>query len=184
MAYASWSVVFGEQPSAAKWNILGTNDASFNNGTGIGNQAIFPNHVTSGGSSSSWAWQTYTPTYSGISGGTTNFAKYLQIGKTVHFRVKYTLAGAGVSGDTRVSLPVTANSDYTTYMFIGTGDAFDSSTSTHYPGVVGLQSTTSASLTYINVGGTYALWATATATIPITWATSDYIFWQGTYEAA
>lgn len=35
MAYASWSVVFGEQPSAAKWNILGANDAAFNNGTGI-----------------------------------------------------------------------------------------------------------------------------------------------------
>jgi len=29
MAYASWSVVFGEQPSAAKWNILGTNDSTF-----------------------------------------------------------------------------------------------------------------------------------------------------------
>lgn len=35
MAYASWSVVFGEQPSAAKWNILGQNDAVFNNGTGL-----------------------------------------------------------------------------------------------------------------------------------------------------
>lgn len=35
MAYASWSVVFGEQPSAAKWNILGTNDSSFNDGTGL-----------------------------------------------------------------------------------------------------------------------------------------------------
>jgi hypothetical protein len=30
MAYASWSVIFGEQPTAAKWNILGTNDAEFN----------------------------------------------------------------------------------------------------------------------------------------------------------
>ena len=39
MAYASWSVVFGEQPSAAKWNMLGTNDASFNDGTGIANMA-------------------------------------------------------------------------------------------------------------------------------------------------
>lgn len=29
MAYASWSVVAGEQPSAAKWGILGTNDAYF-----------------------------------------------------------------------------------------------------------------------------------------------------------
>lgn len=40
MAYTSWSVVFGEQPSAAKWNILGTNDASFNDGTGLGNNTI------------------------------------------------------------------------------------------------------------------------------------------------
>lgn len=40
MAYASWSVVFGEQPTASKWNILGTNDASFNDGTGIGTNAI------------------------------------------------------------------------------------------------------------------------------------------------
>jgi N-acetylneuraminic acid mutarotase len=40
MAYASWSVVFGEQPSAAKWNILGANDASFNDGTGLNNGAV------------------------------------------------------------------------------------------------------------------------------------------------
>jgi hypothetical protein len=40
MAYASWSVVYGETPSASKWNILGTNDASFNDGTGIGSGAI------------------------------------------------------------------------------------------------------------------------------------------------
>ncbi len=40
MAYASWSVVFGEQPSAAKWNILGTNDASFNDGTGLPNGIV------------------------------------------------------------------------------------------------------------------------------------------------
>ena len=45
MAYASWSVVFGEQPSAAKWNILGTNDASFNDGTGIANGTITSEHL-------------------------------------------------------------------------------------------------------------------------------------------
>lgn len=48
MAYASWSVVFGEQPSAAKWNILGTNDASFNDGTGIANGAIGNSQLASG----------------------------------------------------------------------------------------------------------------------------------------
>lgn len=46
MAYASWSVVFGEQPSAAKWNILGTNDASFADGTGIANLDIGSGHTS------------------------------------------------------------------------------------------------------------------------------------------
>lgn len=48
MAYASWSVVFGEQPSASKWNILGTNDASFNDGTGIGTSVIDHTKVAAG----------------------------------------------------------------------------------------------------------------------------------------
>lgn len=45
MGYQVWSVVFGEQPSASKWNILGTNDASFNDGTGIGDNAIINRHL-------------------------------------------------------------------------------------------------------------------------------------------
>lgn len=45
MAYVAWSVVYGEQPSAAKWNILGTNDASFNDGSGIGNGAVTPSKL-------------------------------------------------------------------------------------------------------------------------------------------
>ena len=45
MAFQSWSVVYGEQPSASKWNILGTNDASFNDGTGIANDTILATHT-------------------------------------------------------------------------------------------------------------------------------------------
>lgn len=61
MAYTAWSVVFGEQPTASKWNILGTNDASFNDGTGFGSNVI--NDATlkygkvrsrQGGSSTNW----------------------------------------------------------------------------------------------------------------------------------
>lgn len=48
MSYQVWSVVFGEQPSASKWNILGTNDASFNDGTGIGDNAILNRHLSNG----------------------------------------------------------------------------------------------------------------------------------------
>lgn len=35
MAYAAWSVVSFEVPTTAKWNILGTNDASFHDASGI-----------------------------------------------------------------------------------------------------------------------------------------------------
>lgn len=45
MAYTSWSVVSGEQPSAAKWNQLGTNDAGFKDGTNIDDNAITMAHL-------------------------------------------------------------------------------------------------------------------------------------------
>lgn len=46
MSYQAWSVVFGEQPSAAKWNILGSNDSSFNDGTGIASLEFGAGHTT------------------------------------------------------------------------------------------------------------------------------------------
>lgn len=42
MAYTAWSVVFGEQPTAAKWNQLGENDAGFKTGANIDTDAITP----------------------------------------------------------------------------------------------------------------------------------------------
>lgn len=40
MAYSADSFVADEQPTTAKWNKLWSNDASFNDGTGIANNAI------------------------------------------------------------------------------------------------------------------------------------------------
>jgi len=45
MAYTLWSVVYGEQPTAAKWNQLGANDAGFKDGTNIDNLAILTRHL-------------------------------------------------------------------------------------------------------------------------------------------
>lgn len=56
MSYQSWSVVFSEQPSAAKWNILGSNDASFNDGTGIGNNVITSAHLKAAQTNSTPGW--------------------------------------------------------------------------------------------------------------------------------
>lgn len=44
--YAAWSVVAGEQPTTAKWNILGTNDAAFNTGQGLNDGAIVARHLS------------------------------------------------------------------------------------------------------------------------------------------
>lgn len=48
MSYQSGSFVADEQPTTAKWNILWNNDASFNDGTGIGDDTILTRHVPAG----------------------------------------------------------------------------------------------------------------------------------------
>lgn len=55
MAYQAWSVVAGEQPSAAKWNIIGSNMAGFNDGTAIGNASIGPSKLATGAASATVA---------------------------------------------------------------------------------------------------------------------------------
>ncbi len=44
MAYSADTFVADEQPTTAKWNKLWSNDASFNDGTGIGNNVIDSQH--------------------------------------------------------------------------------------------------------------------------------------------
>lgn len=45
MAYSADTFVADEQPTTAKWNKLWSNDASFNDGTGIANNAILTAHI-------------------------------------------------------------------------------------------------------------------------------------------
>jgi hypothetical protein len=44
MGYTAWSVVFGEVPTETKWNLLGANDDSFNDGTGILDDSLLSRH--------------------------------------------------------------------------------------------------------------------------------------------
>lgn len=46
MAYSADSFVADEQPTTAKWNKLWSNDAAFNDGTGIANNAITASHIS------------------------------------------------------------------------------------------------------------------------------------------
>lgn len=53
MAYNAWSVTFGEQPSIAKWNYLGTNDAGFYDGTNLPTSSAAKTTVSTNQSTSS-----------------------------------------------------------------------------------------------------------------------------------
>jgi hypothetical protein len=106
--YYAWAVTAGEQPTTAYWNILGTNDASFNSGAGFNDGLIVYRHV---GKDSSWAWQSWTPIITGSNFvASTMTAQYTQIGKTVFYHI-YAVTGVGagvaVGVDTFFTLPVT-----------------------------------------------------------------------------
>ena len=45
--YIPWAVTAGEVPTTAYWNILGSNDASFNSGTGFNDGAVAARHLSS-----------------------------------------------------------------------------------------------------------------------------------------
>lgn len=189
MAYASWSVVFGEQPSAAKWNILGTNDASFNDGTGIGVAAISKPEQLVTGAGTSWAWQSWTPTFANITvGNGTLSCSYVQIGKTIYFRISLTLGTTSSIGTSpTATLPVTAIASIGGGVPFGPSSHFDTSASQFFSGYVKTNTTTTMTfLLHVVVGGaaTYIRNDGVTATTPFTWATGDILSASGMYEAA
>ena len=190
MGYASWSVSFGEQPSAAKWNILGTNDASFNDGTGIGAGAILPNNLIASASTlNTWAWDTWTPTWTNLTiGNAVTIYRYMKIGKTVFVQMKVTFGNTSSMGTgPRFTLPVPENT--TTYPaltnnYIGDFLIEDSGTA-NYTGTVLIGGSGKAYLYVKAVSGAYVIAASnITSTAPMTWTTNDFITLAFAYEAA
>lgn len=137
------------------------------------------------GTGSSWAWQSWTPTWTNLTvTSSTVTARYIQIGKTVFFRICVVLGGGNVpSGNVSFTLPVTSAS------YAGTSTLPHLGTATYYitngyPGSVVWTNTTTASFRVENVGSTYPTDATISATIPNTFVNGSEIIGQGFYEAA
>lgn len=137
------------------------------------------------GTGASWAWQTWTPTFTNLTGGTLNYATYIQTGKIVTFKLKYTLAGAGISGSVSFTTPTGINpTGYSvgldpinsTLLFT------DASVSVTRIGTLVYASTTTLAMRYISATDTSinALGVNA----PFTWAISDIIYVTGSYEAS
>lgn len=148
----------------------------------MADSAITPEKILTG-TGTGWAWQTWSPTLSNLSGGTQTYAKYCQIGKTVHFKFKYTLAGAGVGTNPGFTLPVSASADYITTGAVSSsvlcgGELIDFTGARYF---VSLLFTGTNAVTFYTVTTSYT---GVTATTPFTWATSDVLEVYGTYEAA
>jgi hypothetical protein len=131
----------------------------------------------------------YTPTLSSSGGGGavsngTIVGRYVQIGKFVHYAGRLilgTLTSFG-SGILWVSLPVTAANSGT--LLVGNGYAFDQSASVVCPTLVIAVGTSTmrftSSATYNSVGQDVS----GTTPFPFSWAVSDELNWNVTYEAA
>lgn len=137
------------------------------------------------GTGSSWTWQSWVPTYTNftLGNGTTNYAKYIQIGKTVHFRIQFSLGGTSVvSGLIGFSLPITANTDLSDANDVPlTSGLLNDATGFRWIPIAVFGSTTRLDIDYLNTAANHA---STSATAPFTWATGDLVAISGTYEAA
>lgn len=148
----------------------------------IAEGGVVPNSLVDG-TGTSWSWSSWTPTLTGITQGNgTVEARYIQIGKTVHFYFLFTFGSTSGMGSTLFSLPVTAASYISAAKsMIGTATFHDTSTGFQYVGFSRLDTTTTArGVTFSSSAGTTNI----SSTVPFTWATGDTLVIQGTYEAA
>lgn len=132
------------------------------------------------------AWVAYTPTFTNYtqgSGGTTQ-AFYARIGKTVVVQV-YIVSGtaSSVTGQIQVSLPVDhASSNRSSVV----GQVFmrDVSAPASYIGNVALSGSApgKALLQALNSSATYLTATSVSATVPFTWADTDYFSFTIVYQ--
>lgn len=141
---------------------------------------------------SSWAWQTWTPTFSnwtiGTGGSAGTFARYIQIGKTVFYRIESVLGTSGQSVGTSptFTLPVTAKGSLGPISGVEPiGNLFFicAGSSNQYVGQIWLRSSTTGGLIDQTSNTTFVQPTVPTATSPGTFASGDYFIASGTYEA-
>lgn len=151
--------------------------------------AIDPSKIAGGSAAMLSAWTSWTPTFTNLTVGSgTLVAKYIQIGKTVHFIVKFTFGSGSslsVGTDTVATLPVSANTGaYFQFAPLGNVTSYDLSATTPWFGVVGYYSATEMVFESYVTSAAIAKIEAINASQPMTWATGDILFAQGTYEAA
>jgi hypothetical protein len=151
----------------------------------IADSAVTPAKLFTG-TGSTWAWTSWTPTFSGFPqaiGNAVLDCKYIQIGKTVICRISITTGTTttyAVVGTITGTLPVTAVS-MTATTYIGNVRI---NTSTANPGIVRIASTTTFDIKSEGASATYLVEDQFSSTVPGTWGTGSLILGTFMYEAA
>jgi hypothetical protein len=126
-------------------------------------------------------YQAYTPTITGVTiGNGTRVFRYTQINKFIHMYGRFTLGStSAVSGVIAISLPVTAVANYPSATVATIQD-----TGTATIPAYSLTTTTVVQVYAVNVAGTYPAIVAPSATVPMTWANTDFVEVSIVYEAA
>lgn len=163
-------------------------DASIVTGD-LADAAVTPAKILAG-TGSLWPLQSWTPTWVNLTvGNGTQASKYIQVGKTVFYRLSFILGStSSISGDVTFTLPVTS----ITYpgaaitQVIGTGNFSDTGTRSY--NCWAYWNTTTTGILRVTLGSTgatgYVGPGVISSTVPHVWASTDEIFIQGFYEAA
>jgi hypothetical protein len=127
----------------------------------------------------------FTPTLSGIAPGTTgtNTASWSMSSGRAFVEGSIVLNGTGFSvGSVNISVPITSvvSAANTPRGLATLADAGITS----YQGVVVYNNTTTCNVVVTNVAGTYPNFSLLSATVPFTWAATDYISYQYAYVPA
>lgn len=152
---------------------------------------VKPNQLQSG-TGTTWVYQTWSPSIASSSGGAPALgngvvvARYAQVGKMVNALFKITLGtttnfGTGV---VYFSLPVAAQSDWTSPTFMGTAHFEDTGTAA-YGGWVALASSTQFQFTcHDTVADGRIVYISGSGGVPFAWGSTDVIECSFSYEAA
>lgn len=169
------------------------NIESLADGSGIGDGAIDTAKIADGAVTNDklsttagevgGAWTTWAHNFAGFTGGSeTVTAKYTQIGKTVHVRLKAVL-GATPSAVTNFTfnLPVTANSDYTEFTAINGSASFKNADGGYY--IANCYHVTTTQMIIRRIDQSNLATISPTTTSPFNWESGDSVSVSLTYEA-
>lgn len=151
----------------------------------ITNSAVTPDKLQSG-AGSGWAMQSWTPTLAGATlGNGTIEAKYIQIGKDVFCRFRFTLGTtSAITGDMSFTLPVTAIASYTGSAQHAAGNIYMTPAGSPFFGLILVTDTTHAFIEAQLASGTYVAPQSLSASIPAVWASTNWMAGEFWYEAA